>query len=481
MKSILLAAGLASFATLSNAQDCASTLSANYTAPILADGYRATLIANQLETPRSLKFDSAGHLLMLQRSYGIVSFTLTGTAPCLTVSSTKDILANTSVNHGLELSRDGRTLYASDPNGVYAWNYDAERQELTSDARRVVTTGSTADGHDTRTLLMSRQVDNMLLVHWGSQGNIDPQALNRSTGISSIKAFNVSDPSVSYDYASEGILMGWGLRNSVGFGENPVTGGIFSVENNVDELKREGRDIHKNNPAEELNFHGYLNGTEYANQGANFGYPSCFPAWDASSVPGYDGLKTGQQFAIGDQNDTVNDNICREGTVPPQLSFAAHMAPLDIKFNTEATVAWVTFHGSWNRDDPQGYKLSAIPFDNSTGLPLAAPDSNAGYVDIMSNQDLSECPDGCFRPVSLAWNSEGMLFMTSDSTGELYLISTSDNTPLNDAPPPTLTNGGESPPTSPSEPSSTPGAASVGYVPDSWFVGLVFLVISYIL
>lgn len=29
------------------------------------------------------------------------------------------------------------------------------------------------------------------------------------------------------------------------------------------------------------------------------------------------------------------------------ISFDAHMAPLDIKFNTNGTVAWVTMHGSW--------------------------------------------------------------------------------------------------------------------------------------
>lgn len=49
---------------------------------------------------------------------------------------------------------------------------------------------------------------------------------------------------------------------------------------------------------------------------------------------------------MGDQNNTVNDTFCAERT-PPRLTFQAHMAPLDIKFNDSASEAWVTFHGSW--------------------------------------------------------------------------------------------------------------------------------------
>lgn len=49
---------------------------------------------------------------------------------------------------------------------------------------------------------------------------------------------------------------------------------------------------------------------------------------------------------MGDQNSTINDTFCAEQT-PPRLTFQAHMAPLDIKFNNSASEAWVTFHGSW--------------------------------------------------------------------------------------------------------------------------------------
>ena len=40
----------------------------------------------------------------------------------------------------------------------------------------------------------------------------------------------------------------------------------------------------------------------------------------------------------------------------------------------------------------------------------------------MTNPDLGKCPDECFRPVGLAWDEEGRLWVTSDSTGEIYVL-----------------------------------------------------------
>lgn len=94
------------------------------------------------------------------------------------------------------------------------------------------------------------------------------------------------------------------------------------------------------------NFHGYLNGTEYEPQGSNYGYPFCFSAWVPEDLPQNGNIKVGTQFAMGDQNSTINDTYCAD-LIPPRLTFQAHMAPLDIKFNNSAKEAWVTFHGSW--------------------------------------------------------------------------------------------------------------------------------------
>lgn len=289
--------------------------------------------------------------------------------------------------------------------------------------------------------------------------NLDPAALDISTGVSTIKGFNVSNVTDSaYNFAEDGILLGWGLRNSVGVAEDPITGGIYSVENSVDNFQREGERIHQNNPGEEMNFHGYLNGTESAEQGGNYGYPECYAAWGVDEIPENDNISVGTQFAIGDQNATLNDTTCRDDRVAPRLTFQAHMAPLDIKFNSNGTAAWVSFHGSWNRDEPIGYKLSVIGFDGN-GSPTEPADSNSSAIDIVSNPDLSRCPDECFRPVGLAWDSQGRLFMSSDSTGEIYVVVRTEGGSADGVNPNSIQPNGSSTGTAP-EATSSEGAAA---------------------
>lgn len=179
------------------------------------------------------------------------------------------------------------------------------------------------DDHTTRTLLMSQKVDGMFLISRGSTSNIDPAAEMLSSGHSQIKAFNLTNMTADgYFYDTDGLRLGWGLRNSVGVAEHPTTGGIYSVENSVDQATRDGQDVHEDNPGEEMNFHGYLNGTEYSAQGSNYGYPYCFAAWAPSDLPDNSNLTVGSQFAIGFMNNTINDTYCGEQT-PPRLTFVS--------------------------------------------------------------------------------------------------------------------------------------------------------------
>lgn len=207
----------------------------------------------------------------------------------------------------------------------------------------------TNSGHTSRTLLLSEKHPGVLVVSRGSQGNDDVEAEDRSTGHSQLRAFNVSalgGNSKPYDYL-DGDLLGWGLRNSVGVAEHPETGGVYSVENSVDNLRRRGRDIHRDNPAEELNFHGFLNGSR-EDQGGNYGYPLCYTIWSTEDFPSLGDLETGDQFPAdrtGGQS-APSDEECNTEYVPPVLAFQAHTAPLDIKFDGNGTRAYISFHGS---------------------------------------------------------------------------------------------------------------------------------------
>ncbi|KAF1814325.1 soluble quino protein glucose dehydrogenase [Eremomyces bilateralis CBS 781.70] len=284
-------------------------------------------------------------------------------------------------------------------------------------------------GHSTRTIWLSRHEDGMLFVSRGSGPNIDSEASDPSNGISMIKVFNIKNTTSPYNYSRDGLVVGWGLRNSVGVTEHPVDGGIWSVENSVDNIKRDGRDIHDDNPGEELNYHGSLSGSASQLLGGNHGYPDCFAAWTPSEIPRNTGLKVGSQFAMGDAGGRIDDAACAQ-RVAPRITFAAHMAPLDIKFDPSGSNAWVTFHGSWNRDQPIGYKLSVVRFNAASGQPTEPSDSRTAAIDIMANSAMDQCPNGCFRPVGLAFDPKGRLFVSSDSTGDIIVVTRRDGAPV---------------------------------------------------
>lgn len=314
-------------------------------------------------------------------------------------------------------------------------------------------------GHSTRTLLMSRKQPGILLVSRGSGSNIDNGATDYSSGISQIRAFDISDPNLEtaggkvYDYPSEGWAIGWGLRNSVGVAEEPNTGGIYSVENSADGIKRFGVDIHEDSPGEEMNYHGILRfpSSSDSQGGGNHGYPYCLALWNSSASPSFPSLgdlKVGSQFSYDSTpysipylssstpqakpiNITTSDTSCSDNFVPPRLTFPAHTAPLDIKFsnananangNDNQTLAYITFHGSWDRSHPAGYKVSAVRFDANKGEPVEPSDSTNSLVDVMWNQDLSKCPDSCFRPVGLAVDGEERIWMTDDDKGDIWVL-----------------------------------------------------------
>ncbi len=110
----------------------------------------------------------------------------------------------------------------------------------------------------------------------------------------------------------------------------------------MDDVRVSGRDVHNENPAEKLNYHGILNDTSNPVKGVNFGYPSCIPAWDPQLV-GVAGLQVGDLFS---PDNTPRVDSCadkQKGTV----HFPAHTAPLGIDFSPDGSKAYIAFHGSW--------------------------------------------------------------------------------------------------------------------------------------
>lgn len=132
------------------------------------------------------------------------------------------------LNHGIALTADGKTLFASSSTDVYAYDYDAATG--VAGPPRSIITGMDQAGHSTRTLYIPPQHPHLLLVTRGSDGNIDEDTANIESGRSQLRVFKVSDlinsdKTVQY---TDGDVMGWGLRNSVGIAQDPVSGNIVS-------------------------------------------------------------------------------------------------------------------------------------------------------------------------------------------------------------------------------------------------------------
>jgi hypothetical protein len=87
--------------------------------------------------------------------------------------------------------------------------------------------------------------------------------------------------------------------------------------------------------------------------------------------------------------------------------------------------------------------LFALEF-GANGDPTHPPTSNTAIIPIMTNRDNSRCPRGCFRPTGLAFDAKGRLYMASDSTGEIYVITKADGSGIDNAAP---RSSGATPPT----------------------------------
>ena len=92
----------------------------------------------------------------------------------------------------------------------------------------------------------------------------------------------------------------------------------------------------------------------------------------------------------------------------------------------ETSPASVSFHGSWDRTPPTGYKVVKVlgSIHSSAWSQSAALNSTTGYSDILWNTDINACPGSCFRPTGMVWNHAGtILYVASDATGEVFALA----------------------------------------------------------
>ncbi len=182
-----------------------------------------------------------------------------------------------------------------------------------------------------------------------------------------------------------------GLRNTIGFDWQPVTKEIWACDMGTD---WRGDEI----PPEELN---------RIVDGGHYGWPQVY---------GKQQVDVTREDPLG----TTKEAFAKT-TIPAVMTFPAHSAPIDFKFignikgfpQEYKEDALVTWHGSWNRSKPEGYKVQRIHFVN--GKPISVDDFFTGFLNNSNNTRFG-------RPVALAYSNKGDLYISDDENGVIYRV-----------------------------------------------------------
>lgn len=179
-----------------------------------------------------------------------------------------------------------------------------------------------------------------------------------------------------------------GIRNTVGFTWHPVTNNLWFTENGRDWL---GDDT----PACELN--------ELTEEGQHFG----FPYLHASSV---------WDPEFGDAGKSREAEFKK-----PVQELGPHVAPLGLIFyqgnmfpSSYKHQALIAEHGSWNRTNKIGYRVSIVSF-NSEGNPISYKPFITGWL--QGEEDVRG------RPVSIFELPDGSILISDDHSGKIYRVS----------------------------------------------------------
>jgi glucose/arabinose dehydrogenase len=335
------------------------------------DGFRMQMFARYLGHTRMLAFDPAGVLVATLTTDGKVV-----ALPDMDGNGQADgvdvLVSGLDTPHGLAFHKG--YLYIAENSRVtrYPYTPSAEGAPKLGQAEELASL-PTGGGHTTRSIAFGP--DGKMYVAAGSSSNIGVETDQRRAAV---MRFN--------DDGSGGQIFATGLRNSVGLAIHPVTGELWGVDNGRDNL---GDDL----PPDEVNI---------IRESGFYGWPYAY----ADKVP-----------------DPEYDNQARAAaSLSPVIQLQAHSAPLGLCFYSGngfgpayAGNLFVTFHGSWNRSQPTGYKV--VRFTMSGDL-FATPGPQEDFITGWLT------PEGAVgRPVAIIQGGDGALYISDDKLGAVYRVS----------------------------------------------------------
>lgn len=353
----------------------------------LPKNFSISIFAEGLPGARVMRFDPFGNMWISQTNQGTVSLLEMEDG---NVRAAYPIFRDLKKPHGLLFGAGEQqfALYIAEEDKIIrAHTYSEGPPE------KIIDLPDSGGGHFTRTLeWLPGEENKKMLVSIGSSCNVCYEDdLRRAT----IMLLDLETRKLT-PFAS-------GLRNSVFMTVHPVIGEIWATEMGRDLL---GDDI----PPDEINI---------VEQSKDYGWPICY----------------GKNIRDSDFDKNVYiKSPCEEPEkIPSYIDIPAHSAPLGLAFVPEE--GWpedywynllVSYHGSWNRSIPTGYKVVRYKLD-AQGKLLSVEDFITGWLVEPKRASPTDgvvinVGDALGRPVDILIQPGGVMYISDDKAGVIYRV-----------------------------------------------------------
>jgi len=348
--------------------------------PIAPAGFDVTLFADDLDNPRMIHVLPNGDVLVMeslrQQSTSRVIL-LRDTEKSAKPNLRRVFVRRLNLAFGMALL--GNRLYIGNTDSVVVFPYNSGDTQIKHQPEKIL--DLPGGGHYTRNIVADPK-GQKIYVSVGSATNVDEQRIDeKDPRRAAILQMN-PDGSGMRVFAN-------GMRNPVGMDWEPKTKTLWTVVNERDML------------GDEL-VPDYLTSVR---EGAFYGWPYSYFGQNE------DPRKKGQR----------PDLVAK--AVKPDYALGSHVASLGLAFYQGKSFparyhggAFIGMHGSWNRSNLVGYKVTFVPFQD--GKPSGAiEDFLSGFIVGARSSEVYG------RPVGVAVWTDGSLLVADDGAGKVWRVS----------------------------------------------------------